>query len=311
MSHGKVDASRKIKLIRRSYPLYLMIIPGLAYFILFKYVPMYGISIAFRNFSIFKGYGNAPWAGFDYFIKLFSLPGFIRAFRNTFYLSAAMFVFGFPAPIILSLLINEVNNYRLKKIIQTSVILPNFISWVVIGSLLYSIFSPNAGVVRYVADLLQYKGQVYDLLTSKNTFRAFLVVTYIWKNMGMGTIVYLAAITNVDPQLYEAAEIDGAGKMRRIWHITLSSIRPTIIILLIFRVGNLMNVGFEQIFVMSNSIVNEVSEVLDTYVYKVGMLQQQYSLATAAGLFKAVICLTLVILTNKLSNRIEPESGIM
>jgi putative aldouronate transport system permease protein len=159
--------------------------------------------------------------------------------------------------------------------------------------------------------LLGHEGKVYDVLTAKASFRAFLVVTYIWKNMGMGTIVYLAAITNVDPQLYEAAEIDGAGKLRRIWHITLSSIRPTIIILLIFRVGTLMNVGFEQIFVMSNPIVIEVSEVLDTYVYKVGLVQQQFSLATAAGLFKSIICFILVVLTNKISNRIEPGSGIM
>jgi putative aldouronate transport system permease protein len=172
-------------------------------------------------------------------------------------------------------------------------------------------FSPNAGVIRYIANLLGHTGKVYDVLTTKETFRAFLVVTYIWKNMGMGTIVYLAAITNVDQQLYEAAEIDGAGRLRKIWHITLSSIRPTIIILLIFRVGTLMNVGFEQIFVMSNSIVIEVSEVLDTYVYKVGIVQQQFSLATAAGLFKSIICLILVVVTNKISNRIEPGSGIM
>ncbi len=208
-------------------------------------------------------------------------------------------------------MINEVINNRVKKAIQTSVILPNFISWVVIGSLLYSIFSPNAGVIRHIANLVGYKDKVYDVLTTKETFRAFLVITYIWKNMGMGTIVYLAAITNVDPQLYEAAEIDGAGKLRRIWHITLSSIRPTIIILLIFRVGNLMNVGFEQIFVMSNPIVLEVSEVLDTYVYKVGLVQQQFSLATAAGLFKSIICFVLVVITNKVSNKIEPGSGIM
>jgi putative aldouronate transport system permease protein len=288
-----------------------MMIPGLLYFIVFKYAPMYGISIAFRDFNIFKEYSDAPYVGLKYFVRLFNLPGFIRAFRNTFYLSLYMFVFGFPAPIILSIMINEVAYSKIKKIIQTSVILPNFISWVVIGSLLYSMFSPNAGVIRYIANLLGHTGKVYDVLTTKETFRAFLVVTYIWKNMGMGTIVYLAAITNVDQQLYEAAEIDGAGRLRKIWHITLSSIRPTIIILLIFRVGTLMNVGFEQIFVMSNSIVIEVSEVLDTYVYKVGIVQQQFSLATAAGLFKSIICLILVVVTNKISNRIEPGSGIM
>jgi putative aldouronate transport system permease protein len=298
-------------LMRRFYMLYLMMIPGLVYFIIFKYVPMYGITIAFRDFSIFKGYSDAPFAGLEYFRKLFSLPSFNRAFTNTFFLSFYMFIFGFPIPIILSIMINEVTQFRLKKLIQTSVILPNFISWVVIGSLLYSIFSPNAGVIRYIADALGHEGKVYDVLTTKETFRAFLVVTYIWKNMGMGTIVYLAAITNVDPQLYEAAEIDGAGKFRKIWHITLSSIRPTIIILLIFRVGTLMNVGFEQIFVMSNPITIGVSEVLDTYVYKIGLVQQQFSLATAAGLFKSIICFVLVVVTNKISNKIEPGSGIM
>lgn len=307
----RASLRRTLGAVRRDRLLYVMLIPGVAWFLLFKYVPMYGVTIAFRDYNIFQGFANAPFVGLDVFRKLFSYDAFWQAFRNTVILSILKLLYGFPIPILLSLMINEIRGGKTKKLVQTAVLLPNFISWVVMGSLIYMIFSPSSGVIRSVADFFGYQGTIPNILTSKDNFRMVLVWSDIWKSAGYGTIVYLGVITGLDPQLYEAAEIDGAGWLRRIWHITLPGLRPTIIILLIFRMGALMNVGFEQIFVMSNPLVLEVSEVLDTYVYKLGMTSRQYSLATAAGLFKSAICLVLVYATNKLSNTIEPGSGIM
>lgn len=297
--------------LRRDRLLYLMLIPGVLWFLLFKYAPMYGVTIAFRDYNIFRGFANAPFVGLGVFQKLFGYDAFWEAFRNTVILSLLKLVFGFPVPILLSLMINEIRGSGKKKLVQTAVLLPNFISWVVMGSLIYMIFSPSTGVLRAAADFFGYAGKIPNLLTDKANFRMMLVISDIWKSAGYGTIVYLGVITGLDPQLYEAAEIDGAGWLGRIWHVTLPGLRPTIIILLIFRMGALMNVGFEQIFVMSNPLVLEVSEVLDTYVYKLGMTSRQYSLATAAGLFKSLIGLTLVLATNRLSNAVEPGSGIM
>lgn len=304
-------AARTLGSLRRDKLLYLMLIPGVAWFLLFKYAPMYGVTIAFRDYNIFQGFSNAPYVGLEVFRKLFGYDAFWQAFRNTVILSILKLICGFPVPILLSLMINEVRGSKTKKLVQTAVLLPNFISWVVMGSLIYMIFSPSSGVIRTVADLLGYTGTIPNILTNKDNFRMVLVWSDIWKSAGYGTIVYLGVITGLDPQLYEAAEIDGASWLRRIWHVTLPGLRPTIVILLIFRMGALMNVGFEQIFVMSNPLVLEVSEVLDTYVYKLGMTSRQYSQATAAGLFKSIIGLVLVYVTNRISNRIEPGSGIM
>jgi putative aldouronate transport system permease protein len=297
--------------IRKDYLLYLMVIPGLAYILLFKYWPMYGISIAFRDYSIFKGFQDAPWIGLDHFTSLFSKAGFTRALKNNFIISFQKLFFGFPFPIILSLLINEVSRRRYKKLIQTSVILPNFVSWIVINGLLFALFSTNTGVIKGIWDFFGLPGSVPNVLGSKETFRLVILISYNWKGIGMGTIVYLAAISSIDPQLYEAAIVDGAGKWAQVWHITLASIRPTIVILLIFRVGQMMDAGFDQIFAISNSLVISVAEIIDTYVYKLGLVQQNYSLATAAGLFKSFIGLTLVLTTNFVAKKIDEDSGII
>jgi putative aldouronate transport system permease protein len=209
------------------------------------------------------------------------------------------------------LLINEVRLRRYKKFVQTSVILPNFVSWVVVNGLLFAMFSTNTGVIRGIWDFFNIPGPIPNVLGNKGTFRLVILVSYNWKGIGMGTIVYLAAISGIDPQLYEAAIIDGAGKWAQAWHITLASIRPTIVILLIFRVGQMMNAGFDQIFAISNSLVISVSEIIDTYVYKLGLVQRDYSLATAAGLFKSAIGLTMVLLTNYIAKMIDRDSGII
>ncbi len=299
------NVSLKQKHLRNAFGrdkfLYAMMIPGLIWFIVFKYVPMYGVSIAFRNYNIFQGFANAPWVGFANFEKMFNYPAFWQAFNNTIVLSIMKLLIAFPMPILLALMINEIRNSRCKKIVQTVVVLPNFISWVVVSTILYALFSVNTGVIKSIAQLVGYQGKMTNFMQNEGTFRWVLVATDIWKTAGYGTIVYLGAMTSLDPALYEAAEIDSATWLQKIWHITLPGIRPTIIILLIFRLGQMLNVGFEQIFVMSNPLVADVAEVLDIYVYKVGMTNRQYTIATAAGLFKSAIGMALVLIANYVS----------
>ena len=296
---------------RKDYLLYLLVVPGILYFVLFKYVPLYGITIAFREFTIFKGYSDAPWVGLAVFQKMFSLAAFDRAFVNTIIISLAKLLWAFPAPILLSILINEVVHARLKKAIQTSLLLPHFVSWVIIGGIFYTLLSPNSGLIKQVADWLGYQGEIVNVLGDKRYFRSFLVISSIWKEMGYGTIIYLAAITGIDQELYEAARVDGAGKLAQAWHVTLASIRPMIVLMLILRVGALLDAGFDQIFVLTNPLVNEVAEILDTYVYRIGVVQQNYSLGTAVGLFKSLIGLGLVLLTNWIARKIDEDSALI
>ena len=297
--------------VKKNWWLYVMLIPGVLYIIIFKYLPMYGVTIAFKNYSIFKGYAASPWVGLDNFEKLFSSAGFLNALRNNIVISLQKLVFGFPTPIILSLMINEVRKTRLKKAIQTSVILPNFVSWIVINGLLYALFSTSSGALIGIMRSFGYAGAAPNILGDKDHFQIVILVSYLWKSGGMGTIIYLAAIAGISPDLYEAAQIDGAGKLKQMWHITLASLRPTIVMLLIFRVGEMMYAGFDQIFAISNYLVVSVSEIIDTYVYKLGLQGRKFSEATAAGLFQSMIGLILVLAMNFIAKKIDPDSGIM
>ena len=291
--------------------LYAMLIPGIVYITVFKYVPMYGVSIAFKDYNGFGKIAEAEWVGLKNFRRLFETNAFRRAFYNNIIISLAKLVFGFPAPIILALMIDGIRTKWAKRIVQTSVILPDFVSWVVIYGLMYAIFSPNTGVIRQVASVIGYNGKLPNLLADKETFRAVIVGSHVWKGMGIGTVTYLAAITGIDQQLYDAATIDGAGRWQKTWHITLTGIRGVIITLLIIRIGHIMNAGFSQIFAISNSAVVSVADIIDTYVYRIGLTQGRFSLATAAGLFKSVIGLVLVLFTNWISKKVDPDSGIM
>ena len=299
------------KYFRRNWILYAMIVPGLLYIIIFKYMPMYGIVIAFKDYNGITDIAGAPWVGMENFIKLFSTRAFRRALVNNIVISFAKLIFGFPMPIIMALMIDTVSHSRFKKLVQTSVILPNFISWVVVYGLMYAIFSPSTGAIVQVLGFLGYQGKMPDLLSAKETFQGVIVGSHIWKSAGMGTIVYLAAISGIDQQLYEAAAIDGAGRWRQMWHITLAGIRTTIITLLIFRVGEVMYAGFDQIYAMSNDAVISVADIIDTYVFRVGLQERKFSLATAAGLFQSLVGLILVLITNRLSKKVDPDGGIM
>lgn len=307
----KTGSGVRSKYLKRNWMLCAMILPGLLYIILFKYVPMYGIMIAFKDYNGITDISKAPWVGLDNFIKLFSTRAFRRALGNNVVISFAKLIVGFPAPIIMALMIDSVKRRGFKKLVQTSVILPNFISWVVVYGLLYAILSPSTGAISQLVRFFGYQGRVPDVLSNKDTFRAVIVGSHVWKSAGIGTIVYLAAISGIDQQLYEAAAIDGAGRWRQMWHITLTGIRTTIITLLIFRVGEVMYAGFDQIYAMSNDAVISVADIIDTYVFRIGLEQRKFSLATAAGLFQSLVGLILVLITNHIAARVDPDSGIM
>lgn len=294
---------RLIKHIKRDRYLYLMLIPGLLFFIIFKYVPMYGIIIAFQDYKIGSGILGSEWVGFEHFIKFFSSDDFGRIFYNTVTISFYKLLIGFPIPILFAILLNELRSVAFKRTVQTIAYLPHFISWVVIGNLVIILLAPETGLLSNIIRSLT--GIQVNVLTDPNYFRGVLVGSDIWKDMGWSAIVYLAALTGVDPSLYEAADIDGATRGQKMWRITLPSIRNVIIIMLILKVGHILDAGFEQVLIMSNPMVNSVAEIIDTYVYKVGMQQAQFSYSTAVNLFKSVIGLMMVLLVNAISKRWE------
>ena len=295
--------------IRADWILYLLLVPGMVYVVLFHYIPMLGVANAFRDYSAVTGPG--AWRGLEIFEKLFSRVAFQRAFRNNIIISLFKLLCGFPVPIILSLMINEIRRPRVKKFIQTAIILPNFISWFIISGLLFAMFSVTSGAIPGLIRALNPNAVITNVLQDKDCIRTVVIASYVWQASGMGTIVYLAAITGIDQQLYEAAMIDGAGKWQQMVHITLPTLLPTIIVLFIFRVGSVMNAGFDQIYALSNSLVVSKIDIIDTYVFKIGIEQAKFSEATAAGLFKSAIGLVLVLTTNYLAKKVDPNSGIM
>ncbi|WP_256223993.1 sugar ABC transporter permease [Paenibacillus sp. 1_12] len=287
--------------------LYLLALPGLLYFLIFRYVPMWGIIISFQNYSPYQGVLASPWVGMEHFQRFFSNPDFFMLFRNTLAINILSLVLFFPLPIFLSVMLNEVRQATYKKIIQSIVYLPHFLSWVIIVGITFLLFSTGDGVINQV--LVAFGFNKIDFLTNKSYFWGMLTAQSIWKDAGWGTIIFLAAMAGIDPQLNEAAKMDGAGRFRQIWHITLPGIRSVIIILLILRIGHIMDVGFEQVFLMMNGAVSEVADVFDTYVYRLGVKQGQFSYSTAVGVFKSIIGLLLVIGANKLAKKFG-EDGV-
>ena len=265
----KAGLRSAIKDIKRDKYLLLLISPGVLFLILFKYIPMGGIVIAFKNYSIFKGIWDSDWVGFENFRRVFSSSDFLMVLRNTLIISTYNIIFVFPVPIILSIILNEIRSRYFKKIVQTVIYMPHFVSWVVIAGIMLSVLSPTYGIAKEVFEFLGRKPIV--LMASRQHFRTLLVLSSIWKESGWGTIIYLAAFSTIDPNLYEAAVVDGAGKLRRIWNITLPSIKGVIVLLLIINIGNIMNAGFDQILAMQNDLVRPVSDVFETYVFRRGL----------------------------------------
>ncbi|WP_275100953.1 sugar ABC transporter permease [Paenibacillus sp. PK3_47] len=287
--------------------LYLMILPGLVYFIIFKYMPMGGLVIAFQDYQPFLGITGSPWVGFKHFIRLFTEPTFMMLLRNTLILFALNIVIFFPLPIIVALMLNELRNRHLKTWIQTIIYIPHFMSWVIIVSITYVFLTVDGGVINEM--IASMGGQKISFLTSPEWLRTMYIGQIIWKEIGWSTIIYLAAITVVDPQLYEAAEMDGAARLRKTWHVTLPAIRPVIITLLILKIGSTLDLGFEHMYLLLNSLNREVAEIFDTYIYTAGLKNGQLSFSTTVGLFKGVVGLILVMASNKLAKKMG-EDGV-
>nr|WP_183603246.1 sugar ABC transporter permease [Paenibacillus phyllosphaerae] len=285
--------------------LYLMLLPGVLYFLIFKYVPMYGLLMAFQDYKPYTGFLGSPWVGFKHFERFFSEPQFGMLFKNTVILAIYNLAFFFPLPIILALMMNEVRHARFKNFVQTLVYIPHFVSWVVVVGIFYMLFTTENGIINEL--LYRLIGEKIAFLLEPEWFRTMIISQSIWKEVGWGTVIFLAALAGVDLQQYEAARIDGAGRWRQLWHITLPAIRSTIIILFILRLGNFLDSGFEQIFLMLTPTNREVGEVFDTYVYTKGMTQAQYSYSAAVGLFKSIVGLVLVLGSNWLAKRFGEE----
>lgn len=302
----KSERELKMRIIKKDLWLYILLIPGLLHFIVFKYLPMWGILISFQDFNPYLGFLKSPWVGLKQFTDFFATPNFGQLFVNTLVISFNNLIFGFPAPVIMALLLNEIRKQWFKRTIQTLVYIPHFISWVIIASLTYTLFNSQGVMNKYI---IQMGGEAIPFLTSVSAFRPMIIGQTIWKETGFGTIIYLAALAGIDPQLYEAAIMDGANRFKQLWHITLPCIRSTVIILLILRMGHILDNGFDQIFLMSNSLNRSVSEVFDVYVYTMGITRGAFSFSTAVGLFKSLIGIVLIYSANKLAKK-AGESGI-
>lgn len=292
--------------IKKDPWLYILLIPGLLYFIIFKYLPMFGIIIAFQDYQPYLGILKSEWVGFEHFRDFFTNPDFFKLLRNTLLISLYNLVFSFPLPIVLALLLNEVKNSAFKRTVQTTVYVPHFISWVVVASITYVLLTTEGGVINEI--LFRLTGNKIAFLTDPKWFRPLIVMQTIWKETGWGTIIFLAALSGVDPTLYEAATVDGATRWQQTWYITLPAISSTIVIMLILRLGSILDTGFEQIFLMMNSLNREVADVFDTYVYVMGITQGAFSYSTAVGLFKSVVGLILIEAANYFARKVGETS---
>ncbi|MDF2962972.1 MAG: sugar transporter permease, partial [Paenibacillus sp.] len=306
-----VNATRKkrsktIPAILQNYELYLFLLPTIAYFIVFHYVPMYGVQIAFKNFIAVRGFTGSPWAGLDHFERFFESYQFATVMKNTLGISIYELLVAFPAPILLALLLNQLSSERFKKIVQTVTYAPHFISVVVVVGMLYLFLSPKHGLINQI--LLLFGMEPVFFMASPSWFQTIFVFSGIWQNIGWSTIIYLAALSGVNPDLHEAAVVDGASKLQRIRHIDLPSIMPTIVILLILNVGHLMRVGFEKVYLMQNQLNIDASEIIQTYVYKAGLLDAQFSYSAAIGLFNSVINFILLLSVNHLAKKMKQAS---
>jgi len=285
--------------------LYLMALPGIVYFVVFKYVPMGGLIISFQEYKPFLGIAGSPWVGFEHFVRLFTQDTFFMLLRNTLVLSLLLMLISFPVPIVLALLLNELRGIVFKRSIQTVIYIPHFMSWVIVVSLFYVMLTTDGGAINNI--IVALGGEPIGFLTESEWLRPMYVFQHVWRTAGWGTIVYLAALTAVDLSLYEAAEIDGANRWKQTWHITLPAIRPTIIVLFILSIGDFLELGFEHMFLLLNSMNRDVGEIFDTFVYTAGIQNGQLSFATAVGLFKGLVGLILVVGVNSLAKRLGEE----
>ena len=282
--------------------LYAMVIPGLVFFIMFRIVPTFGSVIAWQKYNIFKGIWGSPWVGWANFQRMFAYAEFGRILYNTLAIGGMFILFGFPVPIILALLLNEVQSKKFKRLMQTLLYMPHFLSWVIVGQLVYSVLSPTSGIVNMLIEALG--GEPIFFMAQGSLFKPIAVLAQIWKESGFASIIYIAAISGIDQNVYEAAEIDGAGRWTQMWRITLPLIAPAIVIMLLLSIGRFLEVGFDHIWNLLNSVVWSDGDILNTYIFRVGLQNGKYSLTTAIGLFKAVIGFLLLVGGNKIAEKV-------
>ncbi|AOV08610.1 protein lplB [Sporosarcina ureilytica] len=306
-SESQKKRSELRKNIAKNKMIYLMIAPGLLYLFIYKYIPMFGMIIAFQDYKPYLGIAGSEWVGLEHFKRLFTSSDFWMILKNTLVLFALQILIYFPIPIILSLMLNELRKEYYKKTIQTMIYLPHFMSWVVVVSISYVLLTLDGGIINGL--LKNFGLKEINFLLDSSWFRPMYILQIIWREAGWGTIIFLAAIASVDPQLYEAAKMDGANRFRQMWHITLPAIKSVIIILLILKIGDVLELGFEHVYLLLNSTNRHVAEIFDTYVYVAGLRQGQFSYATAVGLFKGVVGLILVVFANWLAKK-NGEEGI-
>jgi putative aldouronate transport system permease protein len=298
---GRVTMNIAFRMVKKNWQLYLIILPSLLYLLIFKYVPMAGVQIAFKNYVVTKGIWGSDWIGFKHFIDFFRLPIFWRIIKNTSLLSLYSLVVGFPAPIILALALNELRNGVFKRAVQLVTFAPYFISTVIMVSIIMLFLSPQLGFVHLLADKFGFPAE--NIMSKPEYFKTVYVLSDVWQFTGYASVIYIAALAGVDPHLYEAAKVDGASRFQRMIHIDLPSLMPTAVILLILNAGQIMNVGFEKVYLMQNAINVGASEVISTYVYKMGLVGANFSFSAAVGLFNAVVNLLLLIVVNYVARK--------
>jgi putative aldouronate transport system permease protein len=297
--------------LKTNYDMYLLLIPGLLFILIFNYLPLYGITLAFKDYNLFAGSNpfiallKSPWVGLDHFTNIFGRADFNQALRNTLIISFYKLVFLFPLPIILSIMLNELRMVIYKRVLQTVLYLPHFLSWAIVSGIFVTLLS-STGIVNQLLDALT--GHTVSFLMDTKVFRSVLVITDGWKDVGWSSIIYLAAITGIDQEQYEAATVDGASKLQKIINITIPGIAPTIILLFILKVGHILDAGFEQIFIMYNPTVYEVSDIIGTYVYRMGLGQMDFSLGTAVGLFNSIVAFILIVSANAMAKKFMKKS---
>ena len=304
---GSTPFGRLIEQIGSNRQLALLIIalPGIAHFLIFRYLPLLGNIIAFQDYDIFAGIGGSRWVGFKHFVNMFTYREFYNILRNTVLISLMQIVLGFPAPIILALLLNEIRRIGFKRPVQTLLYLPHFLSWVIVGGIFINLLKLS-GIVNQLIEAVGL--QPTSFITEPAWFRLVLVGVGIWREVGWGMILYLAALAGINPNLYEAAFVDGAGRWKQMWYVTLPGLLPAIVVLFLLRIGRMLDANVEQVLIFLNPLVRDVGEVIDTYVYRVGLLSAQFSFTTAIGIFKAIIGITLITGLNSLSKRVTGES---
>lgn len=307
LSRGRrASTSGTWKALRRNYWMYLMLLPGLAYYAIFHYAPMFGVLVAFKKFNAFTGFGASPWVGFKHFRTFFNSIYLTRLLGNTLILNLYYMILGFPAPIILALMLNEVRRPLLKRGVQTVSYLPYFISATIVASLIRSLLNPQAGPVNYVISLLG--GEAIEFLSRPEWFRHIYVWSDIWQWTGWTAVIYLGALTAIDPTLYESAEIDGAGRFAKMWYLSIPGIMPVVMIMLLLSLGNLLSIGFEKVFLLYNERTYETADVIATYVYRAGILGGRYDFAAAVGLFNSAVNFALLVAFNWIAGRLRQQT---